>query len=109
MVKLTAELVEIVPEAAVPKLGAIRAEKVGAFDDPASVQRPCEAIVSLIRVADDVVTLPPVIVMVKPETMVKFSVVPVVPLVAKNVPFRAAKEPVPAAEAIVKESPGRRP
>ena len=39
IVKLTAELVEIVPVAAVPKLGAIRAAKVGAFVEPASVHK----------------------------------------------------------------------
>ena len=48
-------------------------------------------------------------VMVRPETIVKFKVEPVVPVVAKNEPFNAANDPVPAAEAIVKVSPGSKP
>ena len=109
MVKDTALDVEIEPLDAVPIAGARRAVNVGALVEPASVQRLCDAIVSLMRVADDVVTLPPEIVIVKPVTMEKFKVVPVVPVVAMNVPFKAANEPVPAALAMVNVSPTPKP
>jgi len=108
-VKDTALDVEIEPLAAVPIEGAKRAAKVGALVEPASVQRLCDAIVSPMRVALVVVTLPPVMVIVKPVTMVKFSVVPVVPVVATKVPFKAANEPVPAALAMVNVSPTPKP
>ena len=108
----TAELVALAPLAAADQAGVPRAANVGAFVDPASSQLPWEAIVSKIRGAAVVVTVPPVsVVIVNPDApILNTSVVPVVPVKHVHVPCTAVMfVPVPVTAAMIAVSPTVRP